>query len=212
MLTPIFALKNRKMILNTNKFKNIQNLDIENSESCIARNNFCLNWTFYICNETWFCIISCTAKPVFLSVNNYFELLEGKWSITFAWFPPYYRIESTIKREKNQHTKSCALKTKEGSCSPSTSSSQVLPTHFPIVSHVIQMAKVLLNLESFQSICDWDIFKSKMTQLRREKWRMGNLITSTFELNCCWENFPFVTLFSPQRVIFMVVQSEGSLN
>lgn len=107
MLTPISALKYRKMIFNINKFKNIQNLDIEDSESCTARNNFCLNWTFYICNETWFCIISCTAKPVFLSVNNYFELLEGKWSITFAWFPPYYRIESTIKRGKKISTQNC---------------------------------------------------------------------------------------------------------
>lgn len=76
------------MILNINTLKKIQNMAIEDSESCIARNNFCLNWTFYICNETWCCIISWAAKPVFLPVNNYFELLEGKWSITFAWFPP----------------------------------------------------------------------------------------------------------------------------
>lgn len=103
MLTPISVLKDTKIILNINKFKNIQNMAIEDSDSCTARNNFCLNWTFYICNETWFCIISCTAKPVFLSVNNYFELLGGKWSITFAWFTPSYRIESTIKKGKNHH-------------------------------------------------------------------------------------------------------------
>lgn len=51
-LTPISAYKDRKMILNINKFKNIQSVAIEVSESCVARNNFCLNWTFYICNET----------------------------------------------------------------------------------------------------------------------------------------------------------------
>lgn len=109
MLTPVSVLKDRKMILNISKFKNIQNLDIEDLESCTARNNFCLNWTFYICNETWFCIISCTAKPVFLSVNNYFELLKGKWDITFAWFPPHYRIESTIKRGKKNSTQNRVL-------------------------------------------------------------------------------------------------------
>lgn len=150
MLTPISALKYRKMILNINKFKNIQNLDIEDSESCTARNNFCLNWTFYICNETWFCIISCTAKPVFLSVNNYFELLEGKWSITFAWFPPYYRIESTIKRGKKKSAHKIVCPENKGMILfpfflifPSLADPI---TNFPIVSYVIQMAKVLAKL------------------------------------------------------------------
>lgn len=136
------------MILNISKFKNIQNMAIEDSDSCNARNNFCLNWTFYICNETWFCIISCTAKPVFLSVNNYFELLEGKWSITFAWFPPYSRIESTIKRGKNPSQNILCSENKGmilflfSLIFPSLADTI---TNFPIVSYMTQMAKICLK-------------------------------------------------------------------